>query len=69
MATFYKQEAIRLAKEKATVRVREEDGRIVTRKAVGTFASRAGKASYWGVNFNKPLSDGCTGATINMLIQ
>lgn len=64
---YYKEKAKKLAKIKATVKLLD-NGTEVLRTAVGTFASRSGRTFYWGVDLDKPLSDGSTGVTCNFLI-
>lgn len=60
--------ANKLFANKSIVKVNDM-GKIVTRAVTGTFASRAGRNSYWGVSFKEPLSDGCTGITCNFIIN
>ena len=64
MAIFHKTECLELAKRKAKVLVREiQDGERVRvlRTVVKAYGSKMGRNSYWGVDLDKPLSDGATG--------
>ncbi len=63
---FDKEVSKELARRKATVLVADE-GELVERVAVKAFGHKAGRWSYWGVEFDKPLSDGATGVTYNII--
>jgi hypothetical protein len=64
---WYKEKCKKLVNEQATVKVTIGTN-VYERKAVKTFASRAGRSSYWGVVFDKPTPDGCTGAVFSELL-
>ncbi len=69
MPIYHKELAKRLAENKATIVVKD-NGKKVIRTVVGTFASRAGRSSYWGVLLDKPIDDGkCTGVCCNFIID
>lgn len=55
-----------LAKRKSLVMV-DDCGVIVQRRVIKAFASRCGRASQWGVKFDKPLSDGSTGVVFSFI--
>jgi len=62
---YWKEETARLAKEKAfivLVDYYDEAGVPVfaVRKVVKAVGMKSGKNSYWGVQFEQPLYDGCT---------
>lgn len=63
---FNKEVSKKLVLSRATVLVNDEDG-LVERVGVKTFAHRAGRCSYWGILFDKPLSDGTVGVTYNLI--
>lgn len=63
---FNKEISKALARNRATVSV-IDNGELVERVAVKAFGSRAGRFSYWGIIFDKPLSDGSVGVTYDFI--
>lgn len=62
-----------LTRRKATIAVQDgvkEDGtpNIVKRIVTKAFGSRSGRGdSYWGVQFNEPIENGCTGVCFKFI--
>ncbi len=61
----YKNECKDLLKRKAKIYIVDFDGDkfcVFTRTVVGIFGDKNGRDSYWGVKFNEPMPNNCTGA-------
>ena len=70
MATYHKAECQELAKRKAKVLIADiQDGERVRvlRTVPRAFGSKSGRDSFWGVDLDKPLSDGTTGVRYSLI--
>ena len=70
---YYREECKRLVCCKASVLLLDEHMEngtpiFVTRKVVGANGIKHGRDSKWCVNFDKPLSDDCTGSVPNYIL-
>jgi hypothetical protein len=72
MATYFKTQCKELAERKAKVLVQDVDPLLgepvrVLRTVVKAYGSKRGRNSYWGVDLDKPLSDGATGVNYKFI--
>lgn len=70
MAIFNKNQCQELASRRAKVLVRDiQDGEPVRvlRTVVKAYGSKRGRSSHWGVDLDKPLSDGATGVDYSFI--
>jgi hypothetical protein len=72
MAIYHKTECQELARRKAKILVRDiQNGERVKvlRTVVKAYGTKRGRVSYWGVDLDKPLSDGATGVNYKFIEQ